>query len=285
MVRFDFIAADDFRSSLESNYTELTGCLATGAWKATHVLAGSIAEAVLVDYLVSINYTQADPLKMDLVALTAACRAEAIISQTTAGLTHVIREYRNLIHPGRLIRLHKSIRADGARVAKSLVDMVISDVSKNKAAKHGYTANHIIRKIQTDPSSQAVLNQLIDDAVDTELDKLVNSSLQRYYFNQEINLGNERIRSIRSCYKRAYRRSSSAIKAKACAQFVRLLKEESEDKIRKYESMFFHSEQIDDMTTADASLVKKHMIEALRQRPTERLLESLQGIETSIDKK
>lgn len=42
MASFDFITGDDFRASLESDYNELSTCLASGAYKAVHVLAGSI---------------------------------------------------------------------------------------------------------------------------------------------------------------------------------------------------------------------------------------------------
>src|SRR5438093_874801 len=51
MPMFDFIAGDDFRQSLEGDYRDLTGCVEAKAWKAVHVLAGSIIEAVLLDHL------------------------------------------------------------------------------------------------------------------------------------------------------------------------------------------------------------------------------------------
>jgi hypothetical protein len=53
--RFDFVSGDDFRTPLESDYAELEACLTAGAWKSAHVLAGSIVEAVLIDYLVAVG--------------------------------------------------------------------------------------------------------------------------------------------------------------------------------------------------------------------------------------
>src|SRR5207302_4906011 len=80
MGAFDFVSSDTLRQSLEADYNELHRCFDVEAWKAVHVLAGSIVEALLIDYLVSINYTAADPLKMDLAEATAACKQAGAMS-------------------------------------------------------------------------------------------------------------------------------------------------------------------------------------------------------------
>ena len=67
---FDFVIDDDFRACLESDYNELEMTIAAECWKAAHVLAGSIVEAILVDYLYASDYKTRvgkDPLKLDLV--------------------------------------------------------------------------------------------------------------------------------------------------------------------------------------------------------------------------
>ena len=67
MARFDFITSVDFRRSLESDYGEMASCIEAGSWKAAHVLAGSIIEAVLIDYLIAETHVaRKDALKMDL---------------------------------------------------------------------------------------------------------------------------------------------------------------------------------------------------------------------------
>src|ERR1043166_4837844 len=57
MGAFDFVSDERFRESLESDYLEIQRCLDAEAWKAVHVLAGSIVEAVLIDYLLSVNHS------------------------------------------------------------------------------------------------------------------------------------------------------------------------------------------------------------------------------------
>src|SRR5438309_9565308 len=173
MGAFDFVSSDTLRQSLEADYNELHRCFDVQAWKAVHVLAGSIVEALLIDYLVSINYTASDPLKMDLAEATAACKQAGAISSQAADLTTVIRGYRNLIHPGRIVRLDESVTQEGATVAKSLVQMVIRDIARNTYRKHGHTAEDIINKIRQDPGARDVIKQLINDLVDVQLERLL----------------------------------------------------------------------------------------------------------------
>jgi hypothetical protein len=95
MERFEFVSGDDFRESLESDFNEISVSLKYGAWKAVHVLAGSIIEAVLSDYLIALDYESRhsrDPLTMELGPLITACRDEGILSQKLADLSSVVRQ-------------------------------------------------------------------------------------------------------------------------------------------------------------------------------------------------
>src|SRR5437764_498957 len=101
---FTFITNEDLRASLEGDYAELETCFKGGAWKAVHVMAGSIVEAVLTDYLLATDYQKKggkDPQNMMLAGLIEACLKEKIISPRSGELSTAIKEFRNLIHPGR----------------------------------------------------------------------------------------------------------------------------------------------------------------------------------------
>src|SRR5260370_15503506 len=56
MATFDFVSGQQFRASLEADYQELLSAMGVQAYKAEHVLAGSIIEALLVDYLIATDY-------------------------------------------------------------------------------------------------------------------------------------------------------------------------------------------------------------------------------------
>src|SRR5438477_9425008 len=108
MSSFDFITAPEFRQSLESDYSEMLECVKAHAWKSAQVMAGSIVEALLIDYLIAKGTGQGtakDPLKMDLAEAIPVCKADKALSDRSADLSSVVRSYRNLIHPGRMVRL------------------------------------------------------------------------------------------------------------------------------------------------------------------------------------
>ncbi len=147
-----------------------------GAWKAVHVLAGSVVEAILVDYLIGTGYPKKsgkDPLKMELGPIISACKDEKIITERTADLSSVIRSYRNLIHPGRVIRLNEKIDKKSASIAKALVDVVADEVATAKAVSYGFTAEQIANKIENDSSALAVLAHFLKETNELERERLV----------------------------------------------------------------------------------------------------------------
>jgi len=164
MSNFEFISNEAFRTSLESDYSELEKCIEVGAWKAAHVLAGSIVEATLVDYLLSTDFPsrcKEDPLRFDLGEIISTCRAENIISQRVEDLSTVIREYRNLIHPGRFARTGDIVDNDSALIAKSLVVLIAKEVTAKRKEAYGLTAEQIVSKVISDPSNTVVIAHLL----------------------------------------------------------------------------------------------------------------------------
>lgn len=83
MPMFDFITEKDLRLSLEDDYAEMQKCVEGSAWKSVQVLAGSIVEALLVDYLAATpnpTRTPNNALRMDLADAIAICRTEKVLS-------------------------------------------------------------------------------------------------------------------------------------------------------------------------------------------------------------
>jgi hypothetical protein len=114
---FDFVTDEAFRAGLVSDYREMLNGLKSGSWKSVHVLAGSIIEAVLADYLMAEGHTTIngkDILKAELGPIITAARAEGILSERAESLSKVVKDYRNLIHAGRVVRLDEKADADGA---------------------------------------------------------------------------------------------------------------------------------------------------------------------------
>src|SRR5262245_11047422 len=160
---FDFITDKRFKDTLKSDYAELQVSVKHGLWKAAHVLAGSIIEAVLIDYLVAVRHagkSGEELLKWDMGKLISAGEKEGILTAKNAQMCVVVKDYRNLIHPGRILRLSESVEEEGATVAQSLVKLVGRDIGKKKAEKYGYTAEQLLSKIENDLDCVAYLPDL-----------------------------------------------------------------------------------------------------------------------------
>lgn len=172
-----FINDDFLRFAIERDLNELEVCLTAGAYKAAMVLAGSIVEAVLVDHYLSFPRKideQNKILSMSLSSLIDWAEDDQIISKTTKVLSVVIKSYRNLIHPGRELRLAETIDMNSARVAESLVHMILSDLTNRTIKIRGITANEFINKLMIDSISPSLIIHLLKSMSKVERMKLLN---------------------------------------------------------------------------------------------------------------
>ncbi len=107
MDYFAFIGDEKFRQLLKRDFQELEICVESKAFKSVLILSGSIIEAVLLEYFTHYpisgkNHNQT--LKLALSDLISKAYATDLISERSKDLSTVIRNYRNLIHPGRKVR-------------------------------------------------------------------------------------------------------------------------------------------------------------------------------------
>lgn len=112
MSDFNFISDDQLRIVVERDKKELDSCLKNQLCKSTLLLAGSIIETILVDYFLAFGKTGSTPaqiLNSDLATLVSWAESDGLISSRTKEISTVIRNYRNLIHPGREYRLKERI--------------------------------------------------------------------------------------------------------------------------------------------------------------------------------
>ncbi len=280
MLNFDFISGEDFRISLENDYKELNDAMQVGAWKAVHVLAGSIIEAVLVDYLFAIGYHKEDPLRVSLERAITICKQEGILSEKTEHIAHAIQSYRNLIHPGRSIRLGETADESGAKIAQGLVDMVVSQVAANKQRKFGYTAEQIVKKIINDSSTVAILGHLLTHVTEREKERLLITNIPEAY----VEIWNEEeptrstLNSLSACFRAVYKNAAEATKKKAAEQTIKIIKEEDQATARVYLTNFFRGTDLQYLSSEEVRLLKEYLLSILGKRPDASLLRALEGI-------
>jgi hypothetical protein len=277
MASFDFISDEDFRTSLETDYRELLAAMEHGAWKTVYVLSGSIVEAVLVDYLLAVGYqnrSSRDPLSMTLGELIATCKTEGILSQRSADLSAVVKDYRNLIHPGRAVRLQETTDSEGAKVALALVEIIVKDVQGTKKRTYGQTAEQIVAKVEQDSSVVGVIEHVLKGVSEYELERLLVTVLPRLYFAHGAAAENAPysvvlvthevlLPTLAKCFRRTFDFATVNVKRKATENFVKIIRTEANANVLAYEADLFCANDLQYLNPDDAALVAQHVLARL----------------------
>lgn len=135
---FPFVRDVRIRDIIERDYSELQRAFIAECWKSVILLAGSSIEALLVDLLEQ-NQPSAvaakaaprptDITRWDLSDLIKVAIELKLISTGVEKLSHSIREYRNLIHPGNEVRNALGFGREEARIAIEVLHMLHRELS------------------------------------------------------------------------------------------------------------------------------------------------------------
>ncbi len=161
---FDFIADPKFKSLLIRDFHELQNCVKYESSKSVLILSGSIIEATLLEFFthnLPSGTTESKLLKLNLSELIIEAESIGLISSKSKELSTVIKNYRNLIHPGREIRTKEEFDFDTAIVSFSLVKMILKEIKENYIQKYGYRAEDIFNKIIVDTSTFSIYEKLL----------------------------------------------------------------------------------------------------------------------------
>lgn len=297
MSTFDFVTGEEFRSVLESDARELTACVDSGAWKAVLVLSGSIVEALLVDYLMSSGWQKKsgkDPLKLELAEAVAACKNEGVLTPRTADLCSVVRSYRNLIHPGRTIRLGDKADEPGARIAQSLVGIIVSEIAKARRETFGLTAEQVLAKLERDSSSLAILRHLLQDLNETERERLLLTVLPNAYLQLEqtdftefndFQSASAMKKRLREAHRATFESVPEATRRKVVARYAHIIRNDSEFVVMAYGTAFIRAS---DLAYADPStlhLIRDHILSRMKEGLGDDVLSLASGFEKYLDLK
>ncbi len=136
---FSFLHDSELRSIIERDFSEIQRAFISRCWKSVIILCGAAIETVLADLLM-VNSVQAtasakapdqqDITRWDLFDLIEVCVDLKLVTQGVEKLSHPIREYRNLVHPGRELREKLVFDAEEARIALEVLNIVFRDLSQ-----------------------------------------------------------------------------------------------------------------------------------------------------------
>jgi len=296
MEIFDFITSDEFRASLVADYEEMQRCHDAKAWKAVVVLAGSVVEAMLADALAATDYdkrTNKNPLEMMLADLVNTCKAEQIISQRTADLCSAVRSYRNLIHPGRIIRLQDGADENSANIAMALIPLIAREIALQREKAYGLTATQLLAKLDGDPSVMAILNHLLLEMKAVERERLLIkmipakraeiAALESEPFGAEPEVLALRDR-LGVCYRSVLDTAPVELKRKVAQRYVAVLKSGSATEVEAYDAAFFRCTDLQYLNDSQIPLVKGHVLSLLKSGSfTDDALELANGLEKHLE--
>jgi hypothetical protein len=135
---FHFVADGEIRKILERDYLEVQKNVLTSSWKSAMLLSGGSIEAILLDLLHKDEATTKSSSKApaetnldkwhlnDLIEVAVETK---LVSSAVAKLSHSVREYRNLIHPGVEIRGNLKVEPEEAKIAAEVLNILIRELS------------------------------------------------------------------------------------------------------------------------------------------------------------
>jgi len=146
-AKLTFISDQDLREALRIDLGSTNLALSNGEWKAATVLAGSIVEALLLWALQQRTTAEIQNAIVDLKSKSVSIKSRAtnledwmlyelievseelkIITTDTTKQARLAKDFRNLIHPGRNIRLGQICNRGTALSAVAAVEHVIEDI-------------------------------------------------------------------------------------------------------------------------------------------------------------
>lgn len=148
----EFIPDEELRNSIRLDISASFRAYSNNEWKAATILGGATIEALLlwsiqnrksnepgcidsaVKTLKEKNVIQGNPgsniEKWNLHTLIEASLTLNIIKESTASQARLAKDYRNLIHPGRAIKLGQICDRGTALSALASIDHIVRDLSK-----------------------------------------------------------------------------------------------------------------------------------------------------------
>lgn len=135
---FSFLNNADLKNIIERDYSEIQRAFISVCWKSVIILCGGAIEAILTDLLLSNSSNAiasnkapkgADITKWSLANLIEVSVDINLVSPSIEKLSHSIREYRNLVHPGREIRERLIFDSEEAKIALEVLHILHRELS------------------------------------------------------------------------------------------------------------------------------------------------------------
>jgi hypothetical protein len=176
-MQFEFVSDETFQTILERDYEEAKSCLDTKASKSILILSGSIIEALLTDYFyenLPAGQTQATILNSTLAVLLDLAENEGVITRSEKNLATVIKDYRNLIHPGREVRKKEQFDFETAELSFKILNLLIRKIERKYREKFSFSAQDIVNSLNEDWNYSSIYSIVVPKLSTGEKNNLID---------------------------------------------------------------------------------------------------------------
>lgn len=174
-MEFEYVSDGSFQDILRRDFLELKKCQESKSSKSILVLSGSILEALLADYFcenLPAGQTQATILNSTLATLLDLAENAGIINKSDKNLATVLKDYRNLIHPGREVRKKEAFDNSTAELAISVLELLLKKIETKYKEKFALTADDILFNLDEDWNYRSIYSMVITKISSLEKKKL-----------------------------------------------------------------------------------------------------------------
>lgn len=164
MQHFDFVSDTSLRELLERDYAELASCVNSKAEKSVLLLSGSIIESVLSEYFLlfkPFGWNERNLINASLNDLIDLATSENLINEKEKKLLSVVKDYRNLLHLNRDVRMNEKYDSDTSKIAFSVTDIIINSIKDKYLLAYGLSAKDVFNKLRNDRNFHSVYNKVI----------------------------------------------------------------------------------------------------------------------------
>jgi hypothetical protein len=217
---------------------------------------------------------------MELASLIGLARNKGILDEEAVDLSTVIRKYRNLIHPGRVKRLEKTVDRTGAIIAAQVVEVITAQVAKKKQQTYGYTAEQLLERLRGGSSALPLVALLLGDTPKAEVERLLIAVLPTAYFealsDPESPPGEDT--HLLACYRRIFDATGDDVKKKVMSNLYKVYKNQPEGTVLIYENGFFKGSDLAYLSETERRFIKAHFLARVSVETLEHLLDNIFGI-------
>jgi hypothetical protein len=138
---FDFVQDPLLQDQLAKDWDEAQRVHQVKAWKSCVILCGGILEGMLLDVLKRDELQTAyqklkgkslpDLNSCYLVNLVEIAKELGLLSKSVGYLGHSLREFRNLVHPGKQVRERINFTQEEAEIAFNIIKVCLRELSKS----------------------------------------------------------------------------------------------------------------------------------------------------------